>query len=132
MEEHHDRGPIKPRSWRDRAAIVDPSAWNRFHDPQTMSKVDRDQDQTTIVARSRRDRGSIVVRSWLLLRLTRGQFTAKSGPIHRGIEATISAHGIAPSTPSNHFHDHFNCPRFFRPISLLKSHVFSLCSSTFD
>ena len=65
VEEHHDRGPIEPRSRRDRAAIVNPSAWNQFRDPQTTSKVDRDHDQTTITARS-----------WLL-------FEAKLKPMHR-------------------------------------------------
>ena len=107
-----------PGSRSDRAAIVNPSAWNRLHDPQTTSKVDRDHDQTTIVARS-----------WLLfLKQNSSQFTANSEPIHRGIEATIYAHRIAPSTLPRPL----QLPTILGLIFPLKTHVVLHCSSTFD
>ena len=34
VRSNRDRGPIEPRSQRDRAAIVDLSPWNRVHDLQ--------------------------------------------------------------------------------------------------
>ena len=74
-EELHDRGPIEPRSRRDRAVIVAPSAWNRFHSIRRRATRDQDHDhgpiaarlwpdRGAIVARSRRDCGPIAARSW--------------------------------------------------------------------
>ena len=60
MEEHHDRGPIEPRSRHDRAAIVTPSGRINLHDLPKGILKDRNHDWTTIVARSRRDRGPIM------------------------------------------------------------------------
>ena len=79
VEEHHDRSPIEPRSWHNRAAIVDPSAWNRFHDPRTTSKVDHDHDRGPIAERSWLDRGAIVA-----------SFEANLRPIHHQIWADSS------------------------------------------
>ena len=80
MEEHHDRGPIEPRSRRDRAAIVTLSGRIKFYDLEEGIFEERNRDWSTIVTRSRRDRGLIAARSgldrgaivgqsWLLLRL---------------------------------------------------------------
>ena len=49
VEEHHNRGPIEPRSRRDRAAIVDPSAWNLFHDPRSSFPQHLEHDRRSIV-----------------------------------------------------------------------------------
>ena len=79
---------------------------------------------TTIVAH---DRGSIVAGS----PHDQGQFSAKLGMIRRGIEATRPPSEPLPrplqiaSTTASIAHD-------FGLIFPLKSHVFSLCSSTFD
>ena len=64
MEEHHDRGPIEPRSWRDRAAIVDPSAWNLFHDHRSTVLENLEHDRRPIVV----DRGRSRRRSWPILK----------------------------------------------------------------
>ena len=61
------------------------------------------KDGLTIVAH---DRGSIVVRS----PYDRGYFTAKSGRIHRGIEAMTLPKGIAPTTPAIRSQDRINRP----------------------
>ena len=58
VEELHDRGPIEPRSRRDRAAIVAPSAWNSFHSIGGHAKRDQDHDHGPIAARSWPDRGA--------------------------------------------------------------------------
>ena len=85
---------------------IDPRSW-----------LDRD----AIVARSRRDRGAIVA----LLK-------QKCGSIH-------GQSGSHDAAPRNRFHD--PCKSLPRPLQLptifglifpLKTHVFSLCSSTFD
>ena len=64
VEEHHDRGPIEPRSRRDRAAIVTPSGRINLYDLQKGILEERNHDWSTIVTRSRRDRGLIAARSW--------------------------------------------------------------------
>ena len=64
VEEPHDRGPIEPRSRRYQAAITQLLSRNRSHMIRRWPTELQDHDQHTIVARSRRDRGPIVVRSW--------------------------------------------------------------------
>ena len=112
MEELHDRGPIEPRSWRDRAAIVNPSAQNRSGDSPIWSDGDRCRIKTTIDARSWPDRGAIVA-----------PLRQKSRLIHR----LIGSHDIAKW---NRPHDAFNlCPRpdqtagILGLIFYLKTHV---------
>ena len=62
VEDSWKNTTIAVRSNRDRAAIVDLSSWNRFH---YLQKVFNGGSRS----RSAHDRGPIVVRSWLLLRL---------------------------------------------------------------
>ena len=61
-EELHDCGLIEPRPRRDRAAIVDPSSWNRSHDRQMVYVENCEHDRRLIVAQSWRDRGPIVAK----------------------------------------------------------------------
>ena len=60
MEELHDRGPIAPRSRRDRAAIVECSMRNQLHDCRRCFREDLQRDQRPIDAWSGHDGG----RSW--------------------------------------------------------------------
>ena len=78
MEEHHDRGPIEPRSRRDQAAIVDPSAWNLSHDHRAAVPENLEHDRRSIVV----DRAKIVAYFEAL-------FEAKFKPIQPGFEATM-------------------------------------------
>ena len=74
------------------------------------------------------NRGLIVTRSphdW-------GYFTAKSGHIQRGFDATKPPNGNRSHDASNPLPQPLQLPMIFGPTSSLKSHVFSLCSSTFD
>ena len=50
VEELHDRGPIKPRSWRDRAAIVDLSSWKQSHDLGARFQPKMAEETSTIEA----------------------------------------------------------------------------------
>ena len=77
VEEHHDRGPIEPRSRRDRAAIVDPSAWNLFHN-----------HRSAVPKHLEHDRRSIVVNRAKIVAYFEALFEAKFKPIRRGFEAT--------------------------------------------
>ena len=101
----HDRGPIKSRSSRDHTSFVEQS-----------SPVDRQAIDKGLGQRSWPDRRPIVARSWPNRGGNCGDLEAKlkrwPSPIRPGIEATIHAQGIAPSTSSNRLHDHLNCPRF--------------------
>ena len=92
-EELHDRSPIELRSRRDRGSLVMESS------PRALNGIHRG-----LRSRFAHDRGLIGARSWCFL-------DAKWKLNCYGIEATIYANGIAPSTPSNRSHDHFNCPR---------------------
>ena len=125
VEELHDRGPIKPRSRHDRAAIVEISSWNRFHGIRRRPTEIQDHDRSTIVARSQRDHVPIVVRSWLLLRLIWGIFHLKFGS--------------NDAAPENHSHDPAKplpqpplLPSKSGLIFPLKVCISPLCSSTFD
>ena len=101
VEELHDRGLIEPRSRRDRATIVNPTTWKRLHDLQTTSKVDRDQDQTTIVARSWPDRGLFLKRSQSNSPLIPGQSVAKLKPRSMPRESHPRRHQTASTTAPN-------------------------------
>ena len=69
VKELHDRCPIEPRSRPDRAAIVKLSLWNRLHEIRRRPTKIQDHDRRTIMARSWRDRGPIVVQSWPIFKL---------------------------------------------------------------
>ena len=99
MEEHNDRGPIEPRSRRDRAAIVDPSAWDLLHDPRSSFPEHLGHDRRSIVV----DRAKIMAYFEAL-------FEAKFKPIRRGIEATTHAQRTASTMLENRPHEHVNCP----------------------
>ena len=108
VEEHHDRGPIEPRSRRDWAAIVDPSAWNLFHDHRSAVLENLEHDRCPIMV----DRGQSRRRSWPILkqflRLIHLQIGAES--------ARIWCHDTAQRKPLPRCfksvpHDRFNCPR---------------------
>ena len=128
VEELHDRGPIKPRSRRDRAAIGLLSASPYFQAIGERSTAYQDFDRGPIVARSWPDRGT----SW---GENRGHIEAKSkqnwGWFQTNPEATSSCHetaatthGFRPTTAST-AHDS-------GPISSLKACISLSCSSTFD
>ena len=57
VEERHDRGPIEPRSRRDRAAIGRLTWGNRFQSIRRRSTDGQDHDRDLIAARSWPDRG---------------------------------------------------------------------------
>ena len=136
VEDIHDRGAIKPRSWRDRTAILARSNRDRGAiEPQSShlhrginatiikrcSFENRDHDRLSIVARSRRDRGAIVT-----------PIEAESRPIHHH----IGSHDIANG---NRSHDAFNPPprphhsaTIFGLNFPLKACILPSCSSTFD
>ena len=109
VQSSRDRAAIAARSSRDRTSLVVES-----------SPIDRQAIDEGSGPRSWPDRGAIVARSWRKSWLFGRQIQAKLTPIRCGIEATIYAHGIAPSTPSNRLHDRLHRPRFSSPISLLK------------
>ena len=118
VRSNRDRGAIKPRSWIFHRGI-DSAIFRR------RSMVDRDHDQPTIVARSRRDRGPIVVRSWLLLRLIWER-------IHREFGSYEAAQRNRSHNLSKPLPRPLQLPTIFGLIFPLKTHVFSLCTSTFD
>ena len=92
VEEHQDRGPIEPRSRCDRAAIVDPAAWNLFHDRRSSFPEHQEHDRRSIVVnrgRSREDRGLILR---LLLKRDSSHFGPELKPQRRSIQT-------APTTP---------------------------------
>ena len=104
VEEHHDRGPIEPRSRRDRAAIVDPAAWNLFHDRRSSFPEHQEHDRQSIVVnrgRSHEDRGLILR---LLLKRDSSHFGPELKPQRRSIQT-------APTTPWFRAHDRFQWPR---------------------
>ena len=114
VRSNRDRGAIEPRSLMFHHGIISTTIKQRLLENQ-------DHDRGSIVARLRRDRGPIV-----------GLFEAKFKPIHRGFEATMPLNG-------NRLYDAAlprprprQLPMIFGPISSFKSHVFSLCSSTFE
>ena len=76
VEELHDRGPIEPRSRRDRAAIGGLTWGNRRQSIGWRPTDGKDHDRGPIVARSWRDRCAIVARSWR----DRGAIVARSWP----------------------------------------------------
>ena len=121
MEELHDRGPIEPRSRRDRAAIVAPSVWNHFHSIGRRAMLDQDHNHGPIAARSWPDRGMIVVNFEAKIETILPQIrelrrrTRESFPRRRNRRSRP-----APSSTIS------------SPISSLKSHVLLLCSLTFD
>ena len=121
MEEHHDRGPIEPRSRRDRAAIMDPSAWNLFHDHRSSFPEHLEHDRRSIVV----DRAKIVAYFEAL-------FEEKFKPIHPGFEATMPLSANRFHDAATDAHDPLHHPRFQAQFPSLKSHVLLLCSSTFD
>ena len=101
-----------PRSRSDRAMIAVRSSRDRISFLGESSPIDRQAIDEGSGPRSWPDRGPIMARSWRKSWLFGSQIEAKFTPICRGIEATIYAHGIAPSMPSNHLHDRLHCPRF--------------------
>ena len=104
VEELHDRGPIEPRSRRDRAAIGEFKGCNRLQAIGERSTTYQDFD-----------RGPIVARSWVFLR-------RKSRPYWSEIEAKL---WLIPSQSGSYVfrswnrrhdawippHDRINCPR---------------------
>ena len=94
VRSNRNRGAIEPRSWIFCHGIISMSI--KWHSLRI---------EITIYSRSWPNRSAIVARSWCFLE-------AKWKLKCRGIEATIYANGIAPSTPLNRSHDRFNCPRF--------------------
>ena len=121
MEELHDRGPIEPRSRRDRATIVAPSAWNHFHSIGRRATRDQDHDHGPIAARSWPDHGMIVV-----------NFEAKIETILPQIrELRRRTRESFPRRPNRRSRP-APSSTISSPISSLKSHVLLLCSSTFD
>ena len=75
VEELHDRGPIEPRSRRDRAATGEFTWWNR-HQSSGRSTNDQDHDRGPIVTRSWPNRGPIVARSRLKCMIFEGEIEA--------------------------------------------------------
>ena len=125
MTKNSDRSPIVTRLRRDRSSIVPrlgpPSAWNRFHSIGRRATHDQDHDHGPIATRSWPDRGMIVVHLKPKLRLTYLKFGSyDAAPENRSHDALIAP----PRTRQ--------LPMIFDPILPLKSHVFLLCSSTFD
>ena len=121
-----------PRSWSDRAAI----AARLSRDLTSFIAESLQQDPTTADRdpgpRSTPDRGLIVARSWPDHATIGALFEAKFKPIHPGFEATMPL-------SANRSHDALippprtrQLPIIFGPILPLKSHVFLLCSLTFD
>ena len=108
-----DRGPIATRSGPWSSAITAPSiAESRLHLFQIHQTA-----WIEVWPRSLPD--------W-------GQFTIKSGLNYRGIGATIYAKGIRPHDALKRLPWPLQLPTIFRLIFPLKTHVFSLCSLTFD
>ena len=124
VEEVHDRGAIEPRLRCNRAAIVTPSLRNHLHDLQkaingglrSRSTIDRGP----IASPSWPDRGAIVV-----------LLEAKLKPIQCRIEATMPPNEDRFHDASNPLPRPCQLPTIFGLIFPLKTHVFSLCSSTF-
>ena len=118
VRSNRDRGAIQLRSGSLHGAI----ASNR-------SENDRRLTRTSIVAWSWPDRGS----SW---GENRGHFEEKSkrncGWFQANPEATSSPSETVSTTHEFRPHDRINCPRSSGQFPSLKSHVLSLCSSTFD
>ena len=113
-----------PRSRCNRAAIAHHSSWNLLHDHR-MAIVGAS------VPRSTPDRGPIMADRGENRGYSEAKLKLNSPPIRRGIEATIYAHGIAPSTPSNCLHDP-SIAHDFGLIFPLKACISLLCCSTFD
>ena len=116
VEEHHDRGPIEPRSRRDRAAIVDPAARNLFHDLRSSFPEHLEHDQCSIVVdrdRSREDRGLLWSSFWGEIQANSARIwshcAAQCKPLPRRLYSAPTTASIA--------HD-------FEPISLFKSMYF--------
>ena len=76
MEELHDRGPIEPRSRRDRAAIGEFTWWRAGQSNGRRSTNNQDHDHGPIVAQSRPDRCPIVAQSRLKCMIFRGKIGA--------------------------------------------------------
>ena len=114
-----------PWSRCDRAAIGERTWWNRLYDERTtINKRSGPRswpDRGPIVARSRPDRGPIVVKN-------DGYSSAKLTPIYRGIEATTSPQGTAPTKPWISLHDCVNCQRSSGQFPSLKACISFLCS----
>ena len=81
VEELHDRGPIEPRSRRDRTAIVEHLMRNQPHDRQTGFREDLQRDRRQIDARSSHDRGRSRRKAWPGRNGKRGEIKANSWPI---------------------------------------------------
>ena len=113
---------IAARSNRDRSAI-EPRSLHLQHGIRAASLL---IDLTGVVEasmpRSTPDRGPIVARSWPDRGEKRGPIVvvleAKLKPSRRGIQAMSHAHGIAPSTLTNCFHNRVNYPRSLDRFSL--------------
>ena len=132
VEELHDRGPIEPRSRRNQAAITarssrDHASFFVESSPRALIGIDWGlrsrftHDLLTIVARSRRDRGPMVVLfgSEMEAELLRN-WSHNLCQWNRPLEAIQPL----PRLPQ--------LPTILGLIFPLKTHVFSLCSSTFD
>ena len=80
VEELHDRGPIEPRSRRDRAVIMELLSRNHSHRIRRRPTKLQDHDRLTIVARSWCDRGLFLKQSQSNSPLIPGQSVAKLKP----------------------------------------------------
>ena len=123
------------------------------HSPKDQSDgPDTSWKNSTIAARSNRDRAAIGERKWWHhLYDERMAIDERPGPrswpdcgwnacyseakltlIHGGIEATTSPQGTAPTKPWINLHDRFNWPRSSGQFHSLKPMYLSLWNSTFD
>ena len=121
VEELHDRGPIEPRSRRDRTAIGGLTWSNRCQPIRGRSTDGQDHD-----------RGPIAARSWP----DRGQIDGYSQLKRSGI---YGQHGSFEFAPRKRSHDHAKPlprpplqPTISGLIFSLKPCISLLCSSTFD
>ena len=126
----------KPRSRSDRHAIVTQSSLDRGHD-QARSQPPPSRNQSYISSRFIRRRGSRIDHDrGSRSQLDSGPIAPRSGLIYYEIEATIVINGSSRSHdrswPSIRLHDRIKRPQNRAKNSSLKTHVFLLCSSTFD
>ena len=121
VEEHHDRGPIEPRSRRDRAAIVIPGGRNHLPELWKVALEASDRGSTHDRGPITVDRGPIVVQTWrswrLILRKIRhtfGSYNAAQG------NRSLDAANLRPHPPLQ--------PTIPGQFLSLKTHVPLLCS----
>ena len=120
VEEPHDRSPIEPRSWRDRAAIMELLSRNHSHRIRRRPTKLQDHDRLTIVARSWPDCGLFLKQSQSNSPLIPGQSVATLKPRSMPMESHPRRCKFALTTAPS--------PTISSPISSLKPMYFSLCS----